>query len=77
MSHRYSQKNRKINQSYDYSSQRLDLVEDKFDDSEFFTKENQNEVYDQYPIPPTGYKKIDFPKLRDRDRQLMNGKISL
>ena len=33
--------------------------------------------YDQYPIPPSGYKKIELPKVRDRDRYLITNKIQL
>jgi len=30
---------------------------------------------EQYPIPPSGFKKIEMPKVRDRDRYLLSHKI--
>ena len=52
--------------------------EDKFGGNSMFLDENGfNQTYDQYPNPPTGFKKIDLPKLRDRDRCLLKEKIQM
>ena len=34
-------------------------------------------IYDQYPNPPEGFKKIKLPILRDRNRFLLSSKINM
>ena len=38
---------------------------------------DEAELAGQYPNPPTGFKKVIHPSLRERDRFLAAGKISM
>jgi hypothetical protein len=40
-----------------------------------FNSHNQLNKEDLFPNPPTGFKKMVLPTLRDRNRQLLSGKI--